>query len=51
MYVRLRELKTWSDDTVRLTFVARPFTEGGDPGKLLGARTQAVVGRIALRIE
>jgi len=51
VYVRLRELKTWSDDTVRLTFVARPFTEGGDPGKLLGARTQAVVGRIALRIE
>jgi tyrosinase-like protein/polyphenol oxidase-like protein len=51
VYARLRERKTWSADTVRLTFIPRPFTEGGDPSKLLGGRTQAVVGRVGLRIE
>jgi tyrosinase-like protein/polyphenol oxidase-like protein len=48
---RLRQLKAWSDETLRLTFVPRPFTEGEDPTKLLGTRTQAVVGRVALGIE
>ena len=51
VYLRLLERKAWSGDVVRLTFIARPFTEGGDPSKLLGARTQATIGRIALRIE
>jgi len=50
-FLRLRQLKAWSDETLRLTFVPRPFTEGEDPAKLLGTRTQAVVGRVSLRIE
>lgn len=50
-FLRLRELNRWDEDTVRLTFVPRPFTEGDDPPRLLGGRTQAVVGRVSIRIE
>jgi len=51
VYLRLRELKRWTEDTVRLTFVPRAFTEGGNPRELLGDRMQAVIGRISIQIE
>jgi len=51
VFLRLLELNRWAEDTVRLTFVPRPFTEGDNPARLLGPRTQAVVGRVSIRIE
>ena len=50
-YLRLHQLKSWTEDVVRLTFVPRGFTEGEAPAEVLGARRQAVVGRVSIRIE
>lgn len=50
-YLRLKQLKRWTDEVVRLTFVPRPFTEGEDVTQVLGGRTQAVIGRVSIRIE
>lgn len=51
LFRRLQALGAWAEDTMRLTFVPRGFTEGEDPVKLLGRRIQARVGRLLLRIE
>jgi tyrosinase len=51
VYLRLKEAKAWSDDTVRVTFVPRGLTEGEDPARVLGKATQATIGRISLQIQ
>lgn len=51
VYLRLRQLKRWNDDTIRFTFVPRAFTEGQSAARLLGSRSQASIGRIVVRIE
>jgi tyrosinase len=49
--LRLRANKTWSDDTVRVTFIPRGVTEGADPAKALGASTPVTIGRVALQLR
>lgn len=51
VYLQLQDSKGWVEDTVRLTFVPRAFTEGEDPAQLLGERTQAVVGRALIHAQ
>jgi tyrosinase len=50
-YARLRGLRRWRDDSVRVTFVPRSYTEGEDARVKLGNRGQATIGRVAVRIE
>ncbi|MFN2397738.1 MAG: tyrosinase family protein [Gemmatimonadaceae bacterium] len=50
-YLRLREAKHWSDDAVRVTFIPRSLTEGQDPARTLGQRTQVTIGRMSVQVQ
>jgi tyrosinase len=52
VYAYLRSRGLWSDKELRLTFVPRGHTEGGQsPAARLGGAAQAVIGRVSLRVE
>ncbi|HYJ78353.1 MAG TPA: tyrosinase family protein [Longimicrobiaceae bacterium] len=50
-YARLRGMQRWRDDSVRITFVPRAYVEGEDVRQKLGDRTQATIGRVAVRVD
>ena len=51
VHARLRALRRWRDDAVRVTFVPRAYVEGENAARTLRRRTQAVVGRVTIRVE
>lgn len=50
-FLRLRDAKRWSDDTVRVTFIPRGVTERGRPRSILGSRTAATIGRVTIQVQ
>ena len=50
-YVRLRAMKRWTAESLRVTLVPRPLVEGGSVARELRRRPQATIGRIAVVIE
>ncbi len=50
VYAHQRSTGEWKDDSVRLTFIPRPYVEGEKPTEQ-ASDTQATIGRISLRLE
>jgi len=50
-FLRLRDAKLWSADSVAVTFVPRGLTDGDDPGRRLGAATPVSIGQLRVMIR